>query len=139
MIVRIDYTSEPEVRLDLWGGTSGTFAGIDPFGRVVDQRWVNYSGTPTDVDRYQYGYDRDSNRVWKTNTTTTAKDEFYTYDPLNRLSEMQRGVRNGTKTGITGTPAREMDWTLDPTGNWPTYLTKTSGTTDLNQTRTREN
>ena len=38
--------------------------------------------------------------------------------------------------GITGTPGREMDYTLDPTGNWPTYLTKTSGTTDLNQGRT---
>jgi len=29
-----------------------------------------------------------------------------------------------------------MDWTLDPTGNWPGYLTKTAGTTDLNQART---
>ena len=67
---------------------------------------------------------------------TAGLDEFYTYDPLNRLTEMQRGVLNGTKTGITGTPSREMDCTLDPTGNWSAYLTKTSGTTDLNQTRT---
>ena len=39
-------------------------------------------------------------------------------------------------TTASGTPAREMDWTLDPTGNWSAYLTKTSGTTDLTQTRT---
>jgi RHS repeat-associated protein len=36
----------------------------------------------------------------------------------------------------SGTPVREMDFTLDPTGNWSSYLTKTSGTTDLTQTRT---
>jgi len=29
--------------------------GLDRFGRIVDQRWINGSGT--DVDRYQYGYD----------------------------------------------------------------------------------
>ena len=39
-------------------------------------------------------------------------------------------------TPTSGTPVREMDWTLDPTGNWSTYITKTSGTVDLNQTRT---
>jgi RHS repeat-associated protein len=50
---------------------------------------------------------------------------------------MQRGTLNSGKTGITGTPAREMDYTLDPVGNWNSYLTKTSGTTDLNQGRTQ--
>ena len=50
---------------------------------------------------------------------------------------MKRGTLTGSPpTGISGTPVRELDWTLDPTGNWPAYLTKTSGTTDLNQTRT---
>ena len=32
-------------------------------------------------------------------------------------------------------PAKEEDWTLDPTGNWTGYLTKTTGTTDLDQSR----
>ena len=49
---------------------------------------------------------------------------------------MQRGVLNSTNTGITAIPSREMDYTLDGTGNWTGYLTKTSGTTDLSQTRT---
>jgi RHS repeat-associated protein len=140
-VVRIQYP-EPSVWLDLWGGTSGTFNGLDLFNRVIDQRWQSdITGTPADIDRYQYGYDQNSNRLYKANVVGTpivsgGLDEFYTYDHLNRLVEMQRGTLNGTKTGITGTPSREMDWTLDPTGNWPGYLTKTSGTTDLNQTRT---
>ena len=49
---------------------------------------------------------------------------------------MQRGVLNSTHTGITGTPAAEQDWTLDPVGNWNNFLTKASGTTNLNQGRT---
>jgi RHS repeat-associated protein len=50
---------------------------------------------------------------------------------------MKRGTLTGSPaTGISGTPVRELDWTLDPTGNWPAYITKTSGTTDLNQSRT---
>jgi len=135
-VVRIQYP-QPGVWLDLWGGTSGTFNGLDQFNRVIDQRWQNATGgTPADIDRYQYGYDLDSNRLYKANTVGSGLGEFYTYDHLNRLTQMQRGTLNGAKTGITGTPAREMDWTLDPTANWPTYLTKTTGTTDLNQSRT---
>ena len=62
-------------------------------------------------------------------------DEYYQYDRLNRLRLMQRGTLNGTKTGVSGTPTKEQDWTLDKTGNWNAFVTKTSGTTDLNQTR----
>ena len=40
--------------------------------------------------------------------------------------------------GISGTPAIEEDWTLDALGNWPSYAHKTSGATDLNQTRTHD-
>jgi len=132
-VIRRD-SPEPQVRLDLWGGTSGVFNGFDIFSRIIDQRWLNYS-TSTDLDRYQYGYDKNSNRIWKANLLTTGLDEFYTYDPLSRLTEMQRGVLNSTKTGITGTPARQMSYGLDITGNWGSYLTKTAGTTDLSQTR----
>jgi RHS repeat-associated protein len=119
-------------------GRSGRYM----FNRVTDQRWQNnITATPTDIDRYQYGYDQNSNRTYKGNVVGTpvvtgGLDEYYSYDNLNRLTEMQRGVLNSGKTAITGTPAREMDYTLDPTGNWSAYLTKTNGTTDLNQTRT---
>ena len=156
MIVRIDYP-QPSVRLDLWGGVSGQFAGLDPFGRVVDQRWLRYGpasstsssssssssssgGTTTDIDRYKYGYDLNSNRVWKQNVVSGAAgvplDEFYAYDPLNRLTGMQRGTLNATRTGITGTPVAEQDWTLDPTGNWTQFATLASGSATMTQTRT---
>ncbi|HZL36201.1 MAG TPA: hypothetical protein VFC78_12865, partial [Tepidisphaeraceae bacterium] len=133
-VIRRD-SPEPRIRFDLWGGVSGVFNGLDLFSRIIDNRWLNYS-TSTDLDRYQYGYDQNSNRLWKANLLTTGLDEFYLYDPLNRLTEMQRGVLNSTKTGITGTPPRQMSFGLDITGNWGSYLTKTSGTTDLSQTRT---
>ena len=73
MIVRITYP-QPSVWLDLWGGTSSTFNGLDQFNRVIDQRWTSASSvesqnsvttTPTDIDRYQYGYDQNSNRRTK--------------------------------------------------------------------------
>jgi len=139
-VVRIAYP-QPSVWLDLWGGTSGVFNGLDLFNRVIDQRWQNNTGgTPVDIDRYKYGYDFNSNRQYKANVVGTANvaaglDEYYTYDTLNRLTDMQRGVLNGTNTGITGTIPREMTYGLDPTGNWSTYVTATAGTTDLTQGR----
>jgi RHS repeat-associated protein len=92
----------------------------------------------SDLDRYQYGYDQNSNRLWKANVVGTpivsgGLDERYSYNDINRLTQMQRGTLSGGV--ITGTPVRQMDYTLDPTGNWNAYLTKTNGTTDLNQTR----
>ena len=142
MILRIDY-QEPDVMLDLWGGTSGTFDGIDQFNRIIDQRWKYYGASPADRDRFKYGYDRDSNRQWKENTVSKAlgspvyMDEYYTYDNLNRLTVMKRGQLTGgpPPTGISGTPTKEQDWTLDKTGNWSSFLDKSAGTTNLNQTR----
>jgi RHS repeat-associated protein len=131
------------VWLDLWGGTSGTFTGLDLFNRVIDQQWQNnITGTPADIDRFKYGYDLNSNRQWKQNVVSSAAsvplDEYYNYDNLNRLTAMQRGTLTGGPpfTGIGGTPVAEQDWTLDPTGNWTAFVTKSSGTTTLNQART---
>jgi RHS repeat-associated protein len=141
MIVVEDY-EEPDVKLDYFGGTSSSYAGFDRFDRVVDQRWLYYGATPNeDRDRYLYGYDRASNRTYRENnvsknlSTPIYLDEFYAYDGLHRLKNFDRGQLNGTKTGITGTPSKEEDWSLDPLGNWSNYVQKTSGTTDLNQNR----
>jgi RHS repeat-associated protein len=139
-VVRITYP-EPSVWLDLWGGTSGVFAGLDLFNRIIDQRWQNsITTTPTDIDRYKYGYDFNSNRIWKQNVVGTpvvsgGLDEYYTNDTLNRLTDMQRGVLNGTFTGITGTPALEQQWALDPTGNWSQFATLASGNATMTQGR----
>jgi len=89
---------------DLMGGTSGVFAGLDQFGRITDQRWQNsITGTPTDIDRYQYGYDRDSNRLWKANVVgpwITGRVQIRN-DRLNNeyQSWMQRVSWNGLRAG----------------------------------------
>jgi hypothetical protein len=59
-MIRKNYPT-PQVRLDYWGGTSGTFSGWDNFGRVVSQDWVSYNGTAFEVFKINHGYDRDSN------------------------------------------------------------------------------
>jgi len=131
-IVTEDYP-EPDVKLDYVG--DGSYSGFDRFGRVVDQKWYDY-GASAVRDQYTYGYDRASNRLYRENTTASGKDELYGYDEINRLVGFDRGDLNGEKTAISGTPVREEDWTLDPLGNWPGYVQKTSGTTDLDQERT---
>ncbi len=115
-----------------WVASPGDYAGLD---RVIDHRWYAYAAS-ADRDRYSYGYDRASNRLYRENTLTTGRDELYGYDQVNRLIGFQRGELNVNKDGITGTPAREEDWSLDMTGNWPGFVQKTTGSTELDQGRT---
>ena len=121
------------------GDGGDQYTGLDRFGRVIDQRWIKDS-TGADLERVEYGFDRASNRVWRNNTVADAlsanQDEFYTYDGLNQLLTLQRGTLNSGKTGITGTPTWEEDFSFDPTGNWNNYVNQVSGTTTLNQPRT---
>ena len=117
-IVIEDY-EQPDVRLEYFFDSA--YSGFDRFGRVVDQRWYDY-GASADRDRYTYGYDRASNRTYRENTIASAKDEFYTYDAINRLKTFDRGDLNVGKTAISGTPVREEDWGLDMTGNWKDYV-----------------
>ncbi len=42
------------------------YTGLDRFGRVIDQFWIN-AGTGQATDRFQYGYDRDGNVLYKNN------------------------------------------------------------------------
>jgi hypothetical protein len=59
---------------------------------LTDQRWQNNAGTTSaDIDRYQYGYDPNSNRPYKANLMGTAAvaaglDELYPDDTHNRLT-----------------------------------------------------
>jgi RHS repeat-associated protein len=131
-IVKEDF-EQPDVRLEYFFDSA--YSGFDRFGRIVDQRWYDY-GASADRDRYTYGYDRASNRLYRENATASGKDEFYTYDRVNRLVNSDRGDLNAGKTAISGTPVHEEDWNLDMTGNWSGYAQKTSGTTDLDQDRT---
>ncbi|MEM6504398.1 MAG: LamG-like jellyroll fold domain-containing protein, partial [Planctomycetota bacterium] len=140
-IVVADYT-EPDLKLDLWGDTPGTYNGLDNFGRVVDQRWVGYAGSPVDAARLQYGYDRDGMPSYRKDTVAHALgagfDELYGRDGLRRLNDYQRGQLNGTNDAISGgTLTFSQDWSLDQVAN-QTALNQDSsggGTDDLVQTR----
>ncbi len=41
-----------------------------------------------------------------------GQDEYYTYDGLYQIDDLQRGTLNGTNTGISGTPAWEEDFSF---------------------------
>ena len=135
-IVRVEHPAVTN-GLTLSYGTGGTYSGLDRFGRIIDQKWTNSAGTTT-FDEYQYGYDRGGNRVYKQNAVGSAKDEFYSYDGLQRLGQVKRGTLNGGKTDISGTPVKQQTWGLESLGNWNSFVTAASGTTDLSQTRTHD-
>ena len=137
-----DY-QEPDIKLDLFGGTSGSYAGLDRFDRVQDQRWIKYSGTPSDAARIKHGYDRAGNRLWREDAVAAANgknfDELYAYDGIYRLSDLQRGNLNTSDDGIvSGSLNFRHNWTLDPLGNWSEFKEDASGdgTFELDQTRT---
>jgi len=75
------------------------YTGIDRFGRIIDQNWTAAGGTS--IDRFQYGYDADSNVLFKNNLINPNFSELYAYDPLNRLTAFTRGTLNAAHTAIT--------------------------------------
>ncbi|MBI1370440.1 MAG: hypothetical protein GC162_17530 [Planctomycetes bacterium] len=88
----------------------------------------------------QYGYDRNSNRLWRENPVASGfsspQDQLYAYDPINRLVNMQRGTLNGGHTAVSPLTF-EQQWGLDAVGNWNTFDQDSSGGGfDLEQTRT---
>jgi RHS repeat-associated protein len=119
------------------GDGGDQYTGWDRFSRVIDQRWIKTS-TSTALERIQYGFDQAGNRQWRKNVVaSTGQDEYYTYDGLYQLKNLDRGTLTGTPpTGISGTPSWEEDFSFDPTGNWNNYVTKVNGGTTLNQNRT---
>jgi len=129
--------TQPDIKLDYFQGTSGTYAGWDRFGRIKDQYWDGY-GSTADVDRFGYDYDyagsRTSRDIDSAIYATNDRDQAYVYDGLHRLQNSQQGTL--ASGSISGTPTKEEDWGLDALGNWSRYVTKTSGTTDLDQSRT---
>lgn len=139
-IVRVEYGESMELTYvrragEPVGDAGDQYTGLDRFGRVVDQRWIKTNGTA--LERVDYGYTRAGNRQWRQNRVATGgQDEYYGYDGLYQVKQLDRGTLNSGMTGISGTPTWEEDFTYDPIGNWNAYLTKVSGVTDLDQNRT---
>jgi RHS repeat-associated protein len=106
------------------------YTGLDHFGRVIDQFWVNAS-TGAAVDRNQYGYNQDSDVLYRQNLVDAAMSELYAYDNLHQLTSFQRGTLNATHNGLTGSASRSQSWSPDALGNFTSVTT--NGT---QQTRT---
>ena len=100
--------------------TGDIYAGMDRFGRIKDCRWYN-TDAEEDAVRLKYSYDRDSNRLWRQDDVARSLsqnfDELYTYDSLQRLKTMQRGLLNSTHTSISSQTYGQC-WNLDATENW---------------------
>jgi RHS repeat-associated protein len=96
-------------------GGSDPYVGLDRFGRVVDQRWRSTGGSPADVDRYGYTYDRSSNRTSKANALYSTFDETYDYDGLDRLNGAYRWNGSGDYDYDHGYGSRMYN--LDALGN----------------------
>jgi hypothetical protein len=94
---------EPGIKLTYFqSGGSGdggdAYVGLDRFDRIVDQRWVKGA---TDVDRFQYTYDRSSNRLTKDVTATGA--------PSTQRSRCTPRSLSGAKAGAASQRTRESN------------------------------
>jgi RHS repeat-associated protein len=118
------------------------YVGLDRFGRVIDQNWVN-TGTGASTDRSQYAYDRSGDVLSSNNLVNPAESTLYqangasansAYDPLGRLTAFARGTlsssgSNGTRLDTITSPSASQSWSLDSVGNWSGVTTDGSTTT----------
>ncbi|MFL5330238.1 MAG: RHS repeat-associated core domain-containing protein [Gemmataceae bacterium] len=121
------------------GDAGDQYAGLDRFGRVVDLTWTADS---TRVDHFKYGYDRNGNRLYRTNELNHDFDELYhasgvttdagRYDSLNQLTAFERGPLSNSNASGEGSddlldtvsaPSRSQAWTVDGLGNFGTVTT----------------
>jgi RHS repeat-associated protein len=111
-IVEIDHPAITTNGLKLtYKGASGglRYPGFDRFGRTVWQSWKK--ADDTDLDRYFYGYDRASNRIWEMDYLDydfSGRHEAYTYDSLNRLVKAVRGTLTAADPQQPGQPSGEI-------------------------------
>ena len=82
------------------GEAGDAVAGLDRFGRVDDQRWVNAT-TGVSLDRHTYGYDRGGNRTYRDDVVNPSFGEVYSYGvsqsrTANHRSEVAGAAGAGT-------------------------------------------
>jgi RHS repeat-associated protein len=136
--VDLTYIKQPA---ELVGDAGDQYNGLDCFGRVVDQRWIPTASPSQPTDRFQYGYDRDSNRQFRDNLVNAVFGELYHprgvvdtydgsgnllttgYDLLNRLPYFGRGQLNAARTDFQTAPGHTQQWGLDAVGNWKMLTT----------------
>lgn len=129
----------PNVRLDRFrseggGATTGHYPGLDRFGRIKRQLWVDGAFTagsgsipniPPIVETL-YTYDRAGDRLSavddRPGNVASSQSHEYFYDGLHRLIEAKRARWTGSFGGVAKGSQRWRDdggnVTLDALGNW---------------------
>ncbi len=104
------------------GSGSNPYSALDRFGRLIDLRWSGTRST-TELVKFEYDYDRVSNRLNERNLidgshgSNPAMDRLFGYDELNRLTSFKTGQLNTGGDAITS-PTMTQAFTLDETGNF---------------------
>ncbi len=81
---------------------------------------------------FQYGFDKEGNRLYSRKLHDTGNSEQYTYDVKYQLIQFKRGSLDAS--GTVAVPVTQTSYNLDAVGNW------TSKTTDsVTQNRTHNN
>ncbi len=124
------------------GDAGDQYTGLDRFGRIAEQLWQTSGGTPTTTDDFLYGYDRDSNALYKLNNVNTSFSELYHangsgngYDGLNRIVSWSQGTLNSAHDTISS-PTNAESFTMDAVGNFTSVVT--NGTT-VTETANKQN
>jgi len=116
------------------------YGGLDQFGRVDDQYYLNPSTPSSPTDDFQYAYDQDGNPLYKdiVNQGSTAAtfsqlyhsngaSESNAYDSLNRLTSFAQGTLSASVGGgqldTVTTATTTQSWSLDALGNWSSVTT----------------
>jgi len=111
------------------------YAGFDRFDRIVEHRWVK-SGT--NKDRFTYGYDRNSNRLYKKNELSASHSELYHESAANTNQEPHTGRPTRSSPRATG---RDSSSTTAPgppgTSTRPESTTRPTRSTSTTTTPTR--
>jgi RHS repeat-associated protein len=150
----LSYINRGQGQVNTDGGDS--YTGLDRFGRVIDQYWFNVNGT---TDRFQYGYDRDGNVLYKNNLKNSGFSELYhansgspgdnngAYDNLNEIPGFRRGTlsssgNNGSSLDTVSTLNSNADssqsFTMDAVGNITGVTTDGTGQTNTVNSQNEE-
>ncbi len=89
-----------------------TAYGYDENNRITDLEHVQGG---TRVAGFDYGYDREGNRLFERKRHLTARSEAYSYDALYRLIDHRVGELSGSMVPV---PSTQTAYSLDALGNW---------------------
>jgi hypothetical protein len=103
---------------------------LDAQGRTTQTQWIS-DNSLTIYDWFAYGYDANSNCLWRENLIESTMSELYQangaspaegFDGLDRQTGFARGTLSQDYRSITSA-SRTQSWTLDGQGNWSSVTT----------------